>query len=204
MRLIASARPTEPRGSSAADVDFDDMLPAWARKASQVHWTPVAVASRAAELLVRTDRSRILDIGSGVGKFCHVAAARAGGSYLGVEQREELVAVARSMSERLHLTRTAFVQGDAFDIDWNVFDGIYLFNPFLENIADFTDKLPGPHRSADRYVAEVEACCIKLHGLARGVRVATYHGYGAPMPRGFEAIHVEEIGTDMLEVWQKR
>jgi SAM-dependent methyltransferase len=187
-----------------SDASFDQFLPKWAQKVSEVHWSPVAVAIRAAQLLVRDRESRILDVGSGIGKFCHVGCLTSEARFVGVEERGALVRTARAIAQRLDLARTSFVHGDALAMDWNGFDGIYFFNPFLENIATFTDRLPGEvFRSSDRYVAEVEATCLKLHGLAPGVRVATYHGYGGPMPRGYDRIHAEELGTDVLEIWEK-
>lgn len=205
--MLPSSLPP-PRGAAdlvRSDADYELLLPEWAQKASKIHWSPVAVATRAAELLVRDRDSRILDVGSGVGKFCHVACLRREAWYVGVEEREELVLAARAISRHLDLPRTAFLLGDALTVDWREFDGIYFFNPFLENLAAFVDPLPGDVlRSSDRYVADLEATCLKLDGLAPGVRVATYHGYGAPMPRGFHLVHAEELGTDALEIWEKR
>ncbi len=204
LRQVSSPRPPTHEFLES-DASFDELLPPWAQKVSKVHWTPMAVATRAAELLVRDRRSRILDVGSGVGKFCHIASMTREAWFVGVEQREELVAVARELGLRLGLPQTRFIVGDAFVLDWNEFDGVYFFNPFLENIADYADSIPGHvHRSSDRYVAEVEATCVKLNELQAGGRVATYHGFGGPMPKGFERIHAEPIGSDQLEIWEKR
>src|SRR4051812_11881562 len=68
MSSARSQRPV-PSDVTMSDAAFDQVLPAWAQLVSKVHWTPLAVARRAAELLVRDPESRILDVGSGVGKF---------------------------------------------------------------------------------------------------------------------------------------
>lgn len=205
MSSSTASKPLVPREALISDADFDQLLPPWAQVVSRLHWTPMAVATRAAEFLVRDGGSRVLDVGSGIGKFCHVAALARDAWFVGVEQRAELVDEARALARRLGLERTSFIHGDAFVLDWGQFDGIYFFNPFLENIAVFNHPLPGNvHRSSDRYVAEIEAASVKLHELAPGTRVATYHGYGGPMPIGFELIHVEPLGTDFLEIWEKR
>ena len=39
-----------------------------------MHWTPVHVARRAAQFLVTGPETRVLDVGSGPGKFCLVGA----------------------------------------------------------------------------------------------------------------------------------
>src|SRR5207244_1254082 len=61
-------------GCPVADGVFDRMFPTELRFVSFQHWTPVAVARRAAELLVGAGARRLLDVGSGPGKFCIVGA----------------------------------------------------------------------------------------------------------------------------------
>lgn len=55
---------------SETDRAFDRLLPEHLRRLSHEHWTPVDVAIRATALLCPASGTRILDIGSGVGKPC--------------------------------------------------------------------------------------------------------------------------------------
>jgi len=81
--------------ATITDSDFDDVYPSPIRRVSASFWTPVSVAARAARLLVRDASTRVLDIGSGAGKFCIVGAAVTGASFTGIEHRGHLVEVAR-------------------------------------------------------------------------------------------------------------
>ena len=67
---------------------FDALYPPGIIALANRHWTPVAVARMAAQYLVSRPGEKILDIGSGVGKFCFVGAASTEGHFTGVEQRE--------------------------------------------------------------------------------------------------------------------
>src|SRR5438309_796822 len=66
------------RDGVSDDIYFDRIYPEWARKLSRIHWTPIPVVRRAVELLTEgreLDPVRILDVGSGAGKFCLIGAA---------------------------------------------------------------------------------------------------------------------------------
>src|SRR5713226_861432 len=56
------------------DERFDLIYPPEIRDLSCRHWTPVAVARKAAEFLVNERETRVLDLGCGPGKFCIVGA----------------------------------------------------------------------------------------------------------------------------------
>jgi hypothetical protein len=74
----------------------------------------------------------VLDVGSGPGKFCLVAAASAPRlSLVGVERRPHLVAIARLLAEKA--VQVAFRVGDAPRVTWSECDAFYVFNSFAEN-----------------------------------------------------------------------
>ncbi len=82
-------------GCVNTNADFDHVYPDWVRSLSERHWTPVDVAERAAELLVTSAGVRVLDVGSGAGKFCIIGALTTEGKFCGIEQRAHLIDVAR-------------------------------------------------------------------------------------------------------------
>jgi hypothetical protein len=187
-----------------SDEDFDAMYPEWVQKLSEMFWTPVAVAVRASELLVENEGDRILDIGSGVGKFCLIGAATTAGVFHGVEQREGLVDLARGVASQHRWTEglVDFRHGDMSDESLEGYAGIYLYNPFFEQTS-------GPWAQIDktvRYSRETQQRYIdtlveKLEATPTGTRVATYFGFGAKLPASFRKIAYEQFDKGPLEVW---
>ena len=75
-----------------SDVQFNNIYPSTIQLLASKHWTPLAVARKAANFLAAEKNVRILDIGSGVGKFCLAAAYhKPDAYYFGVEQRKSLI-----------------------------------------------------------------------------------------------------------------
>ena len=122
--------------SLTSDFIFDRAFSFEARELSGTHWTPIGVAMRAAHLLVDSPQARILDVGSGVGKFCFVGALRTPGHFTGVEQRQELLDEAQTLLRDSKIEHVAFLHSDAVHIDWSEYTGLYFFNP-LENLSGY-------------------------------------------------------------------
>lgn len=75
-----------------SDERFNQLYPAHIQALAGRHWTPLLVARKAATFLAAEKNVRILDIGSGVGKFCMASAySKPQAFYYGVEQRKNLV-----------------------------------------------------------------------------------------------------------------
>ncbi len=186
------------------DADFDQLFPQWARDLSTIHWTPVEVARRAAELLVVRPGVRVLDVGAGVGKFCLVGALAAPGVFYGIEQRLHFVKAARETAQRLGLRNARFLHGNMMALEWYGFDAFYLYNPFAENLTSVTDPIDTTiDRDLSLFRAYVHFVRQKLHLARRGARVATYHGFGGEMPPDYRLELEEQCGTERLELWVK-
>lgn len=185
------------------DAFFDKIYPPSVRKFSRRHWTPVEVAKRAAELLVHDSKTRILDVGSGVGKFCLVGALTSPGHFFGIEQREHFAKFANNLIEHHKIPRVKFIHGNMEDLDWNTFSGFYLYNPFYENVADNVRIDRVTNFSQERYDRYIEIVRAKLKALRVGTRVVTYHGFGGDFPPGFTMVLKEPHGTGLLEFWVK-
>lgn len=186
------------------DALFDRIYPPAARRLSTIHWTPVRVARRAAQLLTEGRRSvRVLDVGSGVGKFCIVGALTSSAVFVGVEQRARFVDLASEIIRHYRIPRVRFIHGDFRNLDWSEYNSVYLFNPFQENlpkseiIDNAVDRLPQLYRI---YIDETVS---KLKTLPSGSRVATYWGFGGKFPRNYERIFKETVYRGILEVWEK-
>jgi SAM-dependent methyltransferase len=180
---------------------FSTLLTSASRRDSKRHWTSLAVAKRAAELLTGAKQCRVLDVGSGVGKFCIVGSLTTPAHFVGIERREALVREARELSAALGATRTEFVCGDISTVDWRSFDAFYLFNPFLENIDQSARIDLSFDYSQEKYAYFVEATRTKLQRAKRGTRVVTYHGFGGAFPSGYQRELREPWEEDYLELW---
>jgi SAM-dependent methyltransferase len=190
-------------GRKVADLQFDQVYSPSLRRLSQTHWTPVEVVLQATALLSPREHTRVLDVGSGCGKFCTVAALSGPGRFIGVEQRPHLLTAAEKSAEELGANRASFIPGNMADLDWSSFDAFYLFNPFYENRSKsirIDDTVSFNKDKFARYVASVRA---KLWTAKNGTKVVTYHGFGGEMPLGYQRVKREPMGTDFLELWVK-
>jgi len=187
---------------SGTDQAFDRLLPEHLRQLSHKYWTPVEVAIRATSLLCPESGTRILDVGSGVGKLCVVGAMSSSGLWCGVEQHEPLVHAARMLASTLGVAeRTTFLHGDALAIDWHAFDAIYLYNPF-ESPPSNVD----PRQHVTDFRAQVADVERRLATLRDRVRVVTLHGFGGAMPPSYELVYHERISAVGLNLalWVQR
>ena len=191
-------------GRSLSDAAFDRLYPEWARELSELHWTPVAVARRAVELLAEAPSARVLDVGSGVGKVCLIGALTTRATFVGVEQRKNLVEVSAEVAVRCGATRARFLHANMLDLDWSSYDAFYLYNPFYEHIYGFEQAIPEPiELLPERFAQYVRATYMKLVAARAGTRVVVFNGYGGPMPLGYRLCHKEPAGGHHLEVWVK-
>ena len=186
------------------DAYFDRIFPDWAKKASLVHWTPACAAIRAVQFLNHQKPGlKILDIGSGVGKFCLIGSAISEARFVGVELRPHLVELSQRLIHLYKIPRVSFKCGDSLELDWSRYDAVYLYNPFEENRSQ--------SQRIDSTVALDYAAFSKLVSLAYGqleklskdTLVMTYHGFGGAMSPGYRNIFREYWVHGPLECWIK-
>ena len=192
-----------PRISS--DVAFDAVYDDRIRDLSVQHWTPVHIAARAAQLLTRAGATRVVDVGSGVGKFCIVGALSTDAEFVGVEQRRDLVEIARGAALMLGADRARFVHASVDSFSLEGFNGVYLYNPFYEHISPFLAPIDrAVKRSAIQYRHFVRSTTDKHAAMAPPVAVVMYNGFGGVMPSAYDFLGSEPAGGDQLELWVRR
>ena len=196
---------TEPPPRQFISEDsFDLIFPERVRIRSLDFWTPVEVARRAAEFLAPEPTARVLDVGSGVGKFCIVGAATTGASFSGVEHRPHLVEIAKRAARRFDALRVDFTVGTIEEVEWFNFDAFYLFNPFEENVFATPSALDrSVVLSEARFWADVAFVERRLARLPVGARVATYHGFGGRIPPSYELVAQHPVCGAVLRFWIK-
>jgi hypothetical protein len=188
----------------SSDEEFDSFYDEKLRRISRRHWTPVRVAARAAQMLTQADATRVLDVGSGVGKFCIVGALSTTADFVGVEQRGRLVEIAQRAAIHYGARRATFVNANVEAYSFDGFNGVYLYNPFYEQISDLMVQIDGTiERSRTAYRRYVRTTVAKLAALASPVAVVTYNGLGGDMPPAYALMVVEPAADDQLELWVK-
>jgi predicted RNA methylase len=164
------------------------------------------VATRAAQLFAHHDVRQVLDVGSGPGKFCLTAACVCPTvDFTGVERRPHLVEAARTAGALLGVKNAYFLAGDVTSLSWIAFDGLYLYNPFQENVCDEKEHLDDAvELSTGRYFQDVRRVRAALTAASKGMVMVTYHGAGGPIPASYELVHAERAHSGWLRAWVKR
>lgn len=189
-------------GRLVDDRVFDRIYPIDVRRASPVHWTPVEIAVRAAKLLADRPGVRLLDVGAGVGKFCIVASAVVNASVVGVEHRPTLARIAEDAANVIGV-EVDFERGTLEGCNPRDYDGVYLFNPFAENLALAEDHIDeSVELSEKRFWRDIDTMERFLRLAPVGMRVVTYCGWGGAMPPGY-CLSLQEFRAGTLELWVK-
>jgi SAM-dependent methyltransferase len=166
------------------------------------HWTPLNIARKAAEFLAAESNVRVLDIGSGVGKFCLGAAYyKPDAFYYGVEQRKSLVTFAETVKNSLSFENVFFIHGNFTQIDLRKYDHFYFYNSFYENLAG-TDKIDDTiDYSGELYNYYNRYLYKQLDQVPVGSRLATFHSLDDEVPQSFHIVGSEM--DNLLKFWIK-
>ena len=187
--------------TTVEDEKFDSIYPPQIRTLSPVFWTPVHIAAEAAKLLVTAPGARVLDIGSGAGKFCLVGARLTDGQFTGVEQRPALLAAARAAAAELGLHEVQFLDANVLDLSFADYDAFYIFNPFEENMFNGHKIDAAVPLSLDLFKRYTSYVAAELGARPIGTRVVTYMGYADEIPSCYSC--ESTLFGDDLKVWVK-
>lgn len=185
-----------------SDDKFNLLYPMPMQIVARRHWTPLGVARKASNFLAAESNARILDIGSGVGKFCLAAAYyKPNAFYYGVEQRKSLVYNAETARQILHLENVSFIHGNFTQLDFKNYDHFYFYNSFYENLAG-TDKIDDSIAySGELYNYYNGYLFRQLEQRPAGTRLATYHSLEGEIPQSYHEVG-SEFGN-LLKFWIK-
>jgi hypothetical protein len=166
-----------------SDVDFNRLYPFFIRELAGMHWTPLNIARKVVQYLALDEPVKILDIGSGVGKFCLAAAHYSPHAQIyGIEQRECLVECANGAKEVLGLPNVSFRYGNFTQLVLKQYDHFYLYNPFFENI-DRSSRIDNAILYSESLYHYYNQYLYKqLEEMPTGTRVATYCSWDEEIP----------------------
>ena len=186
----------------SSDIEFDRLYPSSIQNLARKHWTPLHIARKAACFLAVENYVKILDIGSGVGKFCLAAAYyKPKAFFSGVEQRKRLVEHAEIAKERLQLYNSSFIWKNFTQIDFTQFDHFYFYNAFYENL-NRTDKIDDSILYSPELFSYYNRYLYKqLERKPAGTRLATFHSLEDEVPPGFHVVSTDMNST--LKFWIK-
>jgi SAM-dependent methyltransferase len=173
------------------------------QKLDTLHWSPLRVINRAVKFLANKPNAKILDIGSGSGKFCLAGAHfKPLAFFFGVEQREELVEYAQTARKKLGRLNVDFVHKNFTQIDFTDYDNFYFYNSFFENI-EGTDKIDDSIAYSvelyDYYNLRLKS---KLGGMPAGTRIVTYKTLDQEIPDSYRLVTTEM--ENQLKFWIKK
>jgi len=186
----------------SSDEQFHQLYPLTVQALARRHWTPLGVARKAAGFLAAENNVRILDIGSGTGKFCLGAAYyKPNAFYYGIEQRKTLVNYSEAAKEILHLENVSFTIGNFTQLDFRNYDHFYFYNSFFENLTS-GDKIDDSiDYSSELYNYYSRYLFKQLEQKPGGTRLATFHSLEDEIPQSYH-----EVGSEfdnLLKFWIK-
>ncbi len=186
----------------SSDEKFNQLYSTEISALASRHWTPLSVAKEAAAFLAVGVSARILDIGSGVGKFCMIGAQfHPNAIFTGIEQRESLTQIAQLVSDKLSLTNTIFSTGNFTDIDFTQYQHFYFYNAFYENLIDNDAIDQTVVQRPELFNLYNRKLYKQLNKLPAGTRIATFHSSENEMPRTYQVVGVGS--NQELKFWIK-
>lgn len=187
------------------DDGFDRLLPMRLRAASYQFWTPLEVVAQATAWFEELGVRSIVDIGSGVGKFCVAGALTSSCSFIGIEQRAHLATVARNLSRVFGLEgRVSIIEGRFGEVETPSADCYYFYNPFEENLFSVYEALDRKvELSAERFRREVRYFGTLVASLPIGAYILSYNGVGGRMPDCLAEVRVQRQLPAVLRLHQK-
>ena len=185
-----------------SDAAFNKVYTGYIEKLSERHWTPVDIAQQASKFLANTG-AKILDIGSGAGKFCLVGAHSAPNAhFIGIEQRRHLVEAASGAQKKLGIKNASFIHGNFTQLDLRQFDHFYFYNAFYENITPFGRIDNDIEHSDALFYYYVDYLYNELLKRPPGTKIVTYQSFHGEIPHGYEMVDSRYEGD--LNFWMRK
>ncbi|MGE0631999.1 MAG: class I SAM-dependent methyltransferase [Pseudobdellovibrionaceae bacterium] len=192
-------------GKAIEETEFDQIFPPYYQFQSTIHWSSIEVARQISEWINPLNRKSLVDIGCGVGKLCLLLRILTNYEIFGIEQRPKLVEIANKIIKVNCLKNISITQMNMLDLNWDLHDIYYLYNPFQEHIADEDHSIIEKDIEFDaknyaHYTSEV----FRQLTLAKpGKVLITFHGYGGRVPSSWRMVASRHMENGNLTMWVK-
>ena len=183
------------------DSEFESLFPEHLQSMSPKQWTPLHIIQKAVNFLATPD-AKILDIGSGIGKFCLAGAYYFPETlFFGVEQRYELIVLAEEAKHYTRLPNANFIHANITQVNFNEFDHFYFYNAFYENI-DMVNRIDDTiETSYSLYCYYTQYLLSVLKNKPSGTKVVTFHSSDGEIPPNYKLVNT--YNNSLLKMWIK-
>jgi hypothetical protein len=172
-----------------SDEEFDAIFPFELRELSERHWTSVFVSKIASDYFCNRKPVKILDIGSGAGKFCFVGATlHPASEFHGIDIRQHFVDVSNALKQQHNVTNVSFFHKDVLQMDFSGYDAIYFFNSFQEKIDASSIIDRDSEVSVEMYIAYTNHIFNELNKVPVGTKLVTYYSEDFYVPASFKLL----------------
>lgn len=187
------------------ETEFDQIFPPYYQFQSPIHWSSITVARQISNWIKPLNRKSVVDIGCGVGKLCLLLRILTNYEIFGIEQRPNLVEIANKIIKVNSFKNISITQMNMLDLNWELHDIYYLYNPFQEHIADgdlciIEKNLDFDTKNYAHYTSEVFR---QLTWAKPGKVLITFHGYGGSVPSSWRMVASRHIENGDLTMWIK-
>lgn len=185
-----------------SDNQFHHLYPLAMQQLARRHWTSLAITQKVVQFLTPSPGDKVLDIGSGVGKFCLTGAYyQPSAQFFGIEQRSDLVAHAETAKSILGLSNVHFIHGNFTQLDFSQYNHFYFYNSFYEHLVD-TDKIDEHITFSESLYNYYNRCLYKkLDQMPAGTRLVTFHTLDDKVPPGYYL--ADALEGNLLRLWLK-
>lgn len=192
-------------GERMTDAFWDSFLPKNFQTLSPFQWTPISVVERTWEYLQTDMPESIVDLGSGVGKFCIYLSllSKAAIRIAGVEDRKDLVLVSESLKEHWNTPKVEFQNINFLKQFPYGHSHYYCFNPLYETMKGIHSIDTQKEKSANQFLKDLQTLKQNLLLLKPKTKLITFHGFGGNYLPGFRVIIKEEIAGGEYIVWER-
>ncbi|TGL04422.1 methyltransferase domain-containing protein [Leptospira bouyouniensis] len=203
--LFLKAKTSLGVGEPMTDQIWDKFLPVKYQTLSPYQWTPISVVLSTWEYLREEKVSSVVDLGSGVGKFCLNLARVSEHQFpiLGIEDRKELFQIADSLREKWNFKKVKFEHGNFLKEFPYGYSHYYCFNPLYETMKASHSIDGSKDKSAILFIQNLQLLKNHFLNCKIGTKIITYHGFGGSTLPGFKVLLKKELEFGEWMVWER-